>query len=468
MATQVRPVRRRLRRRTSNDNVSQDNRLTFMDQAGLQLQRATGTGKLMQMVWVYDHPVDMEGLRRFHENFGYGLAGRRIERSPLPFGRHRWVSALGPQCDLHIEQHPRPRAEVTDWADERAALPVDAEWGPGWHLAVLPLTDGATAVTLVGSHCLGDGVAALLSVVEATVANRRVIGYPAPNSRKRFRATMTDLREAARGLPETARTAATAVKLAYRHRHEMTAPSAADATPALPAGDDIVTLPAVNLFVDLADWDARASALNGNSYSLLAGFAAKLGQSMGRARGDGSVNLLIALNDRTSLDDTRAQAMVFAQTAVDPAPVTTDLTDARIAMRQALKTAREEPDETLQLLPLVPFVPRRALAKVADMFFGSGDDLSVSCSNLGDLDGGVGRPDGTDAEYTMLRGVDQGVRRSDIERVGGQLVVVAGRINGKISMCVVGYQCGAENSKARLRELASRALGEFGLSGELL
>ena len=162
MATQVRPVRRRLRRRTSNDNVSQDNRLTFMDQAGLQLQRATGTGKLMQMVWVYDHPVDMEGLRRFHENFGYGLAGRRIERSPLPFGRHRWVSALGPQCDLHIEQHPRPRAEVTDWADERAALPVDAEWGPGWHLAVLPLTDGATAVTLVGSHCLGDGVAALL------------------------------------------------------------------------------------------------------------------------------------------------------------------------------------------------------------------------------------------------------------------------------------------------------------------
>ncbi len=68
----------------------------------------------------------------------------------------------------------------------------------------------------------------------------------------------------------------------------------------------------------------------------------------------------------------------------------------------------------------------------------------------------------------MLRGVDQGVRRSVIERAGGQLVVVAGRINGKISICVVGYQCGAENTKNRLRELARQAVEEFGLSAEVL
>ncbi|MGV0660692.1 hypothetical protein ABQE40_19725, partial [Mycolicibacterium pulveris] len=103
-----------------------------MDQAGFQLLRATGRGQLMQMLWIYEHPVDYEGLRRFHRNFGYGLAGRRIERSVLPFGRHRWVSSLGPVADLDIAE-PRSRSEVSDWFDERAQVPVDPEWGPGWH-----------------------------------------------------------------------------------------------------------------------------------------------------------------------------------------------------------------------------------------------------------------------------------------------------------------------------------------------
>jgi hypothetical protein len=465
MAIQVRPNHRLRSRRAPKSDVRPDNRLSFMDQAGLALLRATGTGKLMQLVWIYEHPLDLDGLKRFHSNFGYGLAGRRIERSPLPFGRHRWVSSLGPPSDIDFVEHARPRAEVTDWADERAALPVDPESGPGWHMAVLPLTDGATAVTLVGSHCLGDGVGALLTVVEAVLGARRDLGYPPPRSRKRFRAALTDLRETARGAREVGRTVVAAGKLGLRHRHEMAASSAP--IPASPTDDgSTVMLPAISVVVDLPLWDERARSLNGNSYSLVAGFAAKLGEHMGRLRADGTVTLLIALNDRTSLDDTRANAMLFAQAGLDPTPVTTDLTDTRIALRQALKTAREVPDETLELLPLVPLVPRRALKKVADLFFGSGDDLPVSCSNLGDVHEAVGRPDGTDAEYVMVRGVDQNVRRADIERAGGQLVVVAGRIGGKMSIGIVAYQPGGENSKEHLRELAARTLAEFDLTGE--
>ncbi|MCV7282691.1 hypothetical protein H7J88_23930 [Mycolicibacterium flavescens] len=453
--------------------VDTDNRLAFMDQAGFALERATGIVKLMQMVWVYDRAVDLDGVREFHRNFGFGLPGRRIEKSPLPFGRPRWVASLGPPAPLDVAEKPRPRSELTDWLDERAALPVDVERGPGWHIGVLPLTDGGSAVTLVGSHCLGDGVAALLSVVEATVAARRDIGYPPPYSRTRFRGALTDLRETARGLPQTARTVAAAAKLGLRLRDQAAdeQPRSAAPKPAVTSGtsgDEVIIVPAANLFVDLAEWDAAAASRNGNSYSLLAGFAARLGVLMGRQRADGTVGLLIALNDRTTLDDTRAQAMVFAQVGIDPAPVHDDLTEARISLRQAIKTAREQPDDTLQLLPLVPFVPRRVLAKVADVFFGSGDDLPVSCSNLGDLEPLAGRVDGTDADYVMLRGVDQGVRRSVIERAGGQLVVVAGRINGRISICVVGYQCGTENSKDRLRALARQAIEEFGLSAEVL
>ena len=452
----------------SKGDVRPDNRLTFMDQAGLQLLRATGSGKLMQFVWIYDHPVDFDELRRFHRDFGYGMAGRLIERSPLPFGRYRWVSSLGPTSDIDFAERARPRAEVGDWADERAALPVDPETGPAWHMGVLPLTDGSTAITLLGSHGLIDGIGALLTTVEAVLGNRRDLGYPLPRSRKRFRGAVADLRETAAGIPEIARTVVAAGKLGLRHRHEMGAASTSKPpTISSAGGEATVVVPAISVFVDLDDWDRRAKSLNGNSSSLVAGFTAKLAERIGRRGADGAVTLLMALNDRTSLEDTRAQAMLFAQARLDPTPVTTDLTDARTAIRHAIKTAREVPDETLQLLPLVPLVPRRALRRVIDVFFGSGDDLAVSCSNLGDIDPAVGRPDGTDAEYVMLRGIDQNVRRADIERAGGQLVVVAGRICGKMSIGLVAYQMGGENSKPHLRELASARSAEFDLTGEI-
>jgi hypothetical protein len=45
------------------------------------------------------------------------------------------------------------------------------------------------------------------------------------------------------------------------------------------------------------------------------------------------------------------------------------------------------------------------------------------------------------------------------------LTVLAGRIGGRISVTVVAYQPGADNSKRHLRELAARTLAEFGLTG---
>src|ERR1700761_4432782 len=106
-----------------------DNCLAYFDQATFRLSLATGRSQLAQAVWVYQHPVDMDGLRRFHRNLGRGLLGRRIERSPLPFGRYRWVSSLGPSSDLDIAERARPRAELIDWADERVQLPIDPERG---------------------------------------------------------------------------------------------------------------------------------------------------------------------------------------------------------------------------------------------------------------------------------------------------------------------------------------------------
>lgn len=442
-----------------------DNRLSFTDQLLFLGQRATGQELVMQAVWVYEHAVDLNGLRRFHSNFGYGLFGRRIERSPLPFGRHRWVSSMGPPSDMDIAEAARPRADLSDWVDERAQMPIDPEWGPGWHLGVLPMTDGSTAVSLVLSHCLSDGLGALLTIVDAVKGNRRDIGYPSPRPRTRLGAVAADLRQTVQGAPEVARTLAVGAKLAFRRRHEFTRSGASRPKESPNEGGDCnVVAPALTIYVDLDDWDARADSLGGNSYSLVAGVAARLAGHIGRRRADdGAVTLHVPISDRTP-DDTRANAAALATVTLDPTQVTTDLSGARLAIKEALKTLRDAPDETLQLLPLTPFIPKRAVKRGSDVVFGF-DDLPVSCSNLGEVDPVVARVDGTDAEYVMLRGVDRHVTREFLERRGGLLTVLAGRIGGKISITVVAYQPGKENSKRALRELAASALAEFGLTG---
>ena len=393
-----------------------DNRLSFADQVMFLAMRATGQDMVMQTMWLYEHPVDFDGLRRFSRNLDYGLGGRLIERSPLPFGRHRWVSARDRSSDLELIPRARPRAEAGDWADERAQLYIDPEWGPAWHLAALPLTDGSTAVSVVVSHCLMDGAGAMATIIDAVQGNKRDFGYPPPGSRTRRRAMVSDARETLQGVPEVARALRAGAKLVYRRRHDFVRAKASRPAPVVGNGaKSNVVLPNVAVYIDLDHWDARAKALGGNGYSLMAGIAAKLAERTGRCRaGDGAVTLLVPVSERT-LDDTRANAVALANAAVDPTLVTTDLSGTRQALSQAVKTAREVPDEALQLLPLTPFVPKRAVRGGADAMFGFGADLPVSCSNLGGLPAEIGRPDGTDAEYVMLRGIDRYVSRKTLE-----------------------------------------------------
>ena len=97
--------------------------------------------------------------------------GRLIERSPLPFGRYRWVSDPRP-AEIDIAKSARPRAELGDWFDERTQLPIDPESGPGWRISVLPLTDGSTAISLVLSHYVIDGIGAAVAVTEALLGRQ--------------------------------------------------------------------------------------------------------------------------------------------------------------------------------------------------------------------------------------------------------------------------------------------------------
>lgn len=439
-----------------------EHRLAFLDQTALELHRVTGRGQLMQCVWVYEHPLDYEGLNRFNENLYKSLGSRLIERSPLPFGRPRWVRPVGSPPPIHIAKTIRPRSELLDWSDELGKLPIDPEHGPGWHLAVQPLEGGATAVAIVASHVIGDGAGALMAVFEAVTGMLRNPGYDTPKSRTTAQAIVSDVRQAVRDLPLTARTAVKAAKMFRQQRDQFKRAHAANTT----EGDKTeVIVPSAAFYVDIPEWDQKAEELGGNSYSLLAGFAARLADRFGRNRAsDGAVSLMIAINLRESLDDDRALAMAFSNAAVDPAKVTTDLTEARDAIRSAREKAKNEPDPVIEMMALMPWLPSSAVKGIAELLFSYAEDPPSSCSNLGDLPPDLARVDGTPAETVFIRALDTNVTLGDLERSRGQLVVVSGRINGKVTVSVEAYQLGAENSKERVRDEVIGTLKEFGLT----
>jgi hypothetical protein len=234
---------------------------------------------------VYDRDVDLDELRIFSGNLGAGLLGRRIERSPLPFGRHRWVVDGGsPDIDLSAR---RSRAEIGAWIEQRARVRVDPERGPTFHLGVLPLDDGGTAVTLVASHCVVDGGLAT-AIADAVKGESRDFGYPQANSRGRRRAVSEDLIDAVRALPAVIRALIATLLILLRLSPDAKAPSAAPQPLEVTGDDDEAELPSVTMQTDAAAWDARAHELSGSSNTLVIALAARLAHWIGRVHPDGS------------------------------------------------------------------------------------------------------------------------------------------------------------------------------------
>jgi hypothetical protein len=437
-----------------------------MDQASFLGLRALGYGALVQFNWIYNRPLNIDGLRRFHRNLGYGLLGRLIERSPLPFARDRWVVSRGPR-DIEIAGTPRPRADLNSWLHGRACLPLDPEYGPGWHIGVLPLDDGGTAVCLTTSHTLVDGLGILRALADAANGRTRDLGYQYPGSRRRGRALLEDTRQTVASAPELARAAAATVRFTRRRRRDVAA-SMASPPPSPRAADRDdrpLVVPSVTAYVGMAEWDACAKSLGGNSFTLFAGFSGRLGVRMGRVCADGTVTLSFPVGDRTE-DDTRGNAVVLPTVSLDPTHLSSDLTEARRAFKQAFADLAAITEELLAPLPLTPLTPQWVARRAAGMGLGAAG-RPIGCSNVGDMPAAVLRPDGTDADYVSGRLVEPGITRRALERIGGQLFVVSGRGGGKVWISVNAYLAGRTNSQDALREDVLRTLDEFGLTAEI-
>jgi hypothetical protein len=438
------------------------NVLDLVDQTAFRGERATGATNLLQCFWVYNRAVDIDRLRRFHQHLQRGRLSRRIERSPLPFGRHRWVSPSG-QSELEIAATPRPREEFDAWLSEQANTPLDAEHGPGWHLAVLPFTDGGAGVSFVTSHCLIDGVGLCEALADAASGRHDPINWPAAGSRRRWQALREDARQTVRDIPAIGRAVVAAARFAGRNRggdgSGTQLPSALRSPFVGP--DERVAPPMATVFLDADEWDARAHALGGTSNALLAGLAARLAQRAGRVAGDGFVTLALPVNERAD-GDTRANAITAVDITVDPAAATTDLRAIRAAIKQALIRRQEVPDERWALLPLAPLLPQWLIRRMASVALGGA--TTSGSSNLGALNPAANRPDGADADHFAMRTLYPGVTKATMHHTGGMLGLLSGRVHGQVFVSVFAYQPDRSNSNDDLQQDLSSALSDFSLT----
>lgn len=437
-----------------------DNQLAYIDQASFLAMRALGHEPVQQLIWIYDHDVNIERIREVHRNLGFTLLGRRIERSPLPFGRHRWVAAPH-QSDLEITP-AIPRAELMSWIDAQATKIVDPEFGPGWRMAVGPFLEGGAVVTMLVSHSLSDVGGILLSLFGALAGIKTDLGYPQPGSRTKGRAAREDLKAIKQSLPDIKHAVKSALPVLREGR---TKSGARAARPAIPNEMQTVLRPTVFAFVPIEEWDARAKELGGNSGSLVAAFAVRLGASMDQVRADGSVMLNFPVSDRGD-GDARANALTGMSISADPAQVVTDLSTVRADIREGLKAVASKPNALLGLLPLAQFTPKRAVRRLDWIALGEGP--VVGCSNMGDVPDLLTQIDGTSATNILARGVELTSGPAELDRIGNSLMVGSGRLNGSVFLLVTAWRVGSSNTRQELSDIVKRALADFDLSASFL
>lgn len=445
-----------------------DDRLALMDQGSFLGLRTLGHQPFFHATWTYDRNVDIDALRRFNENLGATLLGRLVEPSPLLWGRHRWVT-IDSVPDIEVEAVARSRDDVMAWTDEFGDHGADPEHGPGWRIGVLPLTDGGTAVTMIVSHTLGDGLCVLQAIADAVEGRARRPAYPTRGTRRRSAVLWSDLVGFLREVPAMLRAVAAAIRVARaqsapkssRRSLRRPAPPATPPPTPSPRSGPFHT-PVAVVRIPQSAWDAAAASRNGTSNTLVAAVAARLGARLERTDPEGIVTLAMPVSVRVD-GDTRANALEAATIRVDPTDLADDLTGLRSATKAALIATADRSPDTTAALALVPLMPAMAVRRGEAMAMGA-SALPVGCSNYGEMPAAVARIDGGDADDLWVRLNELGQTPADLDRIGGQLYVLSGRALGAVFLSIVAQPVGGGLDRAELRRLVEATLADFDLT----
>lgn len=103
--------------------------------------------------------------------------------------------------------------------------------------------------------------------------------------------------------------------------------------------------------------------------------------------------------------------------AVDPTCAAQNLAEVRFSFKQALVELATNRNESLALLPLASMIPNWLSRRLVGLWPGSGATV-IGCSNVGELDPAVNRPDGADADYLSIRLVWDGTPTSTMDLMG--------------------------------------------------
>lgn len=435
--------------------------LSFADHAMYLAHTATGQQAVIQALWRYRRPVDIAALIQFRDNLAQGHLARLIRPALLPFGRPQWIGAPPPSSSLAAATAPLAPIALQAWADAQVELQLDPERGPGWTFTIQSFADGSTVVSLVVSHCIADGMAGALAVIDAVRGMRSPLPVPAPP--RRSAATLAaELLRVVQDAPATFRAI---TQLARRAR----TPRAIHSTPAISpvastADDQTVVFPSAFIRVPTSNWDAKARSLGANRLTLLIAVTAAFAEALGRVRGK-EVTLLIPVNQRGGLYEAGGNQVSLATMKVAVNEPRGRLHRLQRRLQATLLRTRREPDPLAALLPLAPFVPRRAFSAAAHLALGALADLPVTCSYMGELPTDMLHIDGGVADGFCFRGVDRQASVRAIEARQGVATLLAGVTPGFLHLNFVAYQPDILTESHRLRALVERLLANYDLVG---
>lgn len=448
------------RGRASVLDAGADDVLCYMDQGSFVGLRALGRGPVLQLTWLYSHAIDHAAVTAFSELLAQGLLGRLIQRSPLPWGRHRWVTnpAPGPvewfRDPLPRECLPRLRRELLD-------LTVDPERGPGWRLAVQALEGGGCALTLLVSHTIADMHAVSNAVADAVAGRRLDYGFPGPSWRWSPVMLARDSVESLRALPAVCRAV---VALARRPRkgHASSQRSRLPAHSNRDRFEAAVDVPLVQVVMDAEACRKRASDIGVASNTLVMAFVARLAFRLGRVDASGRVKLVLPVSDRHS-GDRRGNALRSITVMADPDVCINDPRALQRDLKAALASLLRNGDDFSPFFPLIPYVPLWLVRRLEREAIGEG--LDVGCSLIGHLPLDLQRPCG---EASLLQASPlERYTASELERLGGVLFVACYRVSERLSCTVSAYVPSRVTSREELMPFVRDALADVDLGGTI-
>jgi hypothetical protein len=435
-------------------------RLCYMDQGAFQGLRALDRGPVAGFTWVFAEPVDPVAVDALNHQLAQGFLGRLIQRSPLPWGRHRWVAAPVPAPVTTFDTpigHPREPA----WRGVLADLPIDPECGPGWRLVVQPLAGGGAVLTLLVSHVVADGLAVCQAVADAVHRVPFAHRYPAARRGWSWRVLGDDLGRSIAEWPAVARALAALV------RQHPPVDAAAARPPRRPPVDPVaasapVHVPLLYAILDADQVQARAAAEGISVNTLIACVAVRLGERVGRVGPDGHVLLVQPVSDRQP-GDLRGNALRALQLVVDPTTCTAAPRELHDALRRELAALRRS-DPVTRLLPLIPYVPRWLVRKFERVALGAG--RAVACSNLGTLDPAMVRPLGVRATQFYVSILERHTAAA-LAELGGKMLLVCSVVDGRMGLTALVWDPDRLLPADELAHHVRLTLADCGLTGTL-